>query len=165
MTIKIEITGNDPTEIAQNLLALGGLVSGALKPRAPQMEDAAPEQKDEAPKAETKRTRKAKADDKPADEQKELAKDEADSAAETVENSEAENTTEAAEEPAMSIDDLRKYTVTYLAERHPGKLDDQKNEFKELLDKFSVDKIGALPADKINAFKAMVDERKAEASK
>jgi len=61
----------------------------------------------------------------------------------------------------MTIDELRKYTVGYLTFAHK-KLDDQKAEFADLLGQFGVTKIGDLPADKIAAFKALVDERKAK---
>jgi len=69
------------------------------------------------------------------------------------------------EEPCMTIDALRAFTVNDYLNSVFEKQEDRKAAFGDMLKEFGVTKIGDLPADKINAWKAAVDQRIAAAVK
>lgn len=70
-----------------------------------------------------------------------------------------------ADEPSMSIDALRKFTINEYLNVVTDKLDERKNLYKALLDQFQVEAINALAPGQINAFKAAVEAKIAEALK
>lgn len=172
MPIKIEITGNDAAEIAQQLLTMAFTIAPKLasKQPAPESQSAVEAETVEPAKEPAKRRGRPKKQETIEHEEKSVdSGDDADgdgpeaTAEDTVPSADVAGEPPAngeAADPEMTISELRAYTIAYLREAFEG-LEKQKDEFGKLLSAFGVDKIGDLPDDKIGAFKALVDEKKA----
>jgi len=158
VTIRIEIVGESAQDVATQLLVMGSLIQqkvGAKSPEAAAPVEAEVEVVEEKPKTKPKPAPK-KADKVIEHEAKEEDKPDEDKDPEVE---------EVADEPDMTVDELRKYTLSqYLTPTFKG-IEDQKTEFRALLDQFKLEKLGDLPDDQIGAFKAEVDKRIKAAAK
>lgn len=173
VTIRIEITGEDAAEVAQNLVTMAFMLAPNLRGGPAKDAPAAVEAEAvEEPKKPRGRPKKAETiEHEPVKEAKEeitpeAVENEQETVAQTTELPPKEIAPEkAAEAEALTIDDLRKFTVDEYLLKQFKALEDQKSAFKALLDQFGVTKIGDLPTDKIGEFKAVVDAKIAEAAK
>lgn len=194
MSIRIEITGDTPQAIAESVISMAFLLAPKLREQstAPAAEVVEPERKPRrGRKAETiiEHDEKEVAKDVHAntdgtggavdgpraasatdDASCEVAPGTDDTGASGSAGEDATSETPAemdavADEPSMSIDDLRKFTINEYLNVVTDKLDERKNLYKALLDQFQVEAINALAPGQINAFKAAVEAKIAEAVK
>lgn len=193
MSIELKITGESAAEIAQNLITFAFMLAPQMRDKAPRQSvpderPAVEAEPVEEPKKPRGRSRKAEVIEHDANEgakedvhgaeagsdgdaavsgggaERAQPEREAEVPAEApVEAAPAAEEAPSDETPVMSIDELRKYTLSSYLLEHFKSLDDQKAEFGKLLAEFEVTKIGDLPAEKINAFKALVDAKIAAA--
>ncbi|MGN7964390.1 hypothetical protein, partial [Brucella sp. 22210] len=82
------------------------------------------------------------------------------SAADDVAKSEIEDATN--DEPCMSVDDLRKYTIANYLNACFEDMAVRSAKFKELLGEMKLVKLADIEPGQINAFKALVDQKIAE---
>lgn len=188
MTIRIEITGEDPAQIAQNIVSMAFLFApnlrGVAQPAmAPVVEAETVETAQPKPRGRAKKTdvvidhsaEEVKQDAQQSGVAAKLAGEadgpdaggssdstQADAAGEPSGPAADEAPAEVdavAEKPCMTIDELRAFTVNEYLNTCFETLPERKTAFQELLKPHGVIAIGELPADKINAFKAVVDAK------
>lgn len=186
MSIRIEITGDTPQAIAESVLSMAFMIAPRLREQstAPATETAEVVEPERKPRRASRKTETVIEHDEKevadnggggaasatGDASSEVASgtDAAGAGGSTGEDAKGETAAEVdavADEPSMSIDELRKFTINEYLNVVTDKLDERKNLYKALLDQFQVEAINALAAGQINAFKAAVEARIAEALK
>lgn len=181
MNIQLIITASDPVELEDCVRRLGKNLAGSIG-KAPEPETMEPEvvEPERKPRSRARKAETIEHEGKPdvrtatddsVERNREPAGAEAGTGAAVAtsekatannEASEVDAVAEASAESALTIDDLRKYTLSnYLLKFHKS-LDDQKNAFDALLKEFGVKKMVDLPEGKIGEFKALVDAKIAE---
>lgn len=192
MSIRIEIMGENPEQIAQSVLSMAFLFAPNLRDRVTSAQPAPAVEPVAEPTKRAARGKKAdvtidhdatevKADVQSgggADGSTTAAGASADAsgegAADVVAGGEgsdsgAPSDIEAAgggsADPEMSVDELRKYVIGNYLNACYETQDERTAAFRELLDHFKLKKIADTPADKINEFKALVDAKIAEKAK
>lgn len=169
MGIEIRITGDDVSEVAKQLFSLGFILAGK-----------ATAAKDEVSRVEEKVERVddgvAAAEDVVDDVEVVEAGEEADPAGGEAEPEAADGPVEddkivevdpepvEDDEPAMSVDDLRAYTLRNYLLKYFKDLAEQKSAWESLMGEFGVKKLTELSEDKMKAFKRRVDQKIAEIS-
>ncbi|WP_176074352.1 hypothetical protein [Brucella intermedia] len=179
MSFELRITGNDAAELAQDALAFAFLVAPNLKEKlfattshAVAEQPAVEEQKTEQPKP-TRRTKKTEPVDEkpveqPAPEPEETIAEEVEDTVEEAEISTADDVAESeiaeetGDEPCMSVDDLRKYTIANYLNACFEDMAVRSTKFRELLAEVNLVKLADIEPGQINKFKAIVDQKIAE---
>ncbi|MER9685879.1 hypothetical protein [Mesorhizobium sp. M0139] len=184
MSIRIEITGENTQEIAQSILQMAFMIAPRLA-----ASQAAPAEAVAETVQPVKKPARAKKADAPTIEHDEsevktdvradtaseqpgssAAQPSGDASAEAdgvsagaAQDNEAAAEVDAVAEPALTIDQLRAFTINEYLNTVFEKQEDRKNAYGALLERFQIKAITALPVEKINEFKAAVDAKIAEA--
>lgn len=166
MGIEIRITGDDVSELAKQLFSLGFILTGkatAATDEVSRVEEKVERVSDVAPSESVADTVVVVEEVEDAAPQGAEAEPEADGGA-VEDDKVVEVDPEPIEddEPAMSVDDLRKYTLQNYFLKYFKDLAEQKSAWESLMAEFGVKKLTELPEDKRKAFKRRVDQKIAE---
>lgn len=169
MGIEIRITGDDVSEVAKQLFSLGFILAGkvtAAKDEVSQVEEKVERVDNVAAPAESVADTVVVVEEvEEAAPQGAEAEPEADGgAAEDDKVVEVDPEPIEDDEPAMSVDDLRAYTLRNYLLKYFKDLAEQKSAWESLMAEFGVKKLTDLPEDKMKAFKRRVDQKIAEIS-
>lgn len=186
MTIRIEITGESASQIAQELVTLAFMVAPKLKdslatstasgPSPDLTETVEPVDKPKAPRGRKPKGEVIEHDSKEmanvASDTAEVvgevwvadASDEQAAGVDAVAETAGDPAPAAeAEKPCMTRDDLRKYLINQYLNVVFDDMEARKKDYKALLDEFGIEAIADIPEEKINPFKAAIDARIAAA--
>ena len=167
MGIEIRITGDDVSEVAKQLFSLGFILVGkatAAKDDVSQVEEKVERVDNVAAPAESVADTVVVVEEvEEAAPQGAEAEPEADGG--VVEDDkvvEVDPEPIEDDEPAMSVDDLRRYTLRNYLLKYFKDLAEQKSAWESLMAEFGVKKLTELSEDKVKAFKLRVDQKIAE---
>lgn len=169
MGIEIRITGDDVSEVANQLFSLGFILAGkatAAKDEVSRVEEKVERVGDAAAPtesvADTVEVVEAVEEADPAGGEAEPEADGGVVEDDTVVEVDPEPIED--DEPAMSVDDLRAYTLRNYLLKYFKDLAEQKSAWESLMAEFGVKKLTELSEDKMKAFKRRVDQKIAEIS-
>jgi len=165
--IEIRITGDDVSEVAKQLFSLGFILVGkatAAKDDVSRVEEKVERVDNVAAPAESVADTVVVVEEveEAAPQGAEAEPEAADGPVEDDKVVEVDPEPIEDDEPAMSVDDLRRYTLRNYLLKYFKDLAEQKSAWESLMAEFGVKKLTELSEDKVKAFKLRVDQKIAE---